>query len=289
VEPVGEPSLLGLGLTFGAPDLATPPTAGSVTRFELPVAREAIALLPARILIGTRWDRLDGSAPGASSGAADADPGTTAATDPTPPDLVVPEVPGEVVAPVAASRLKTGGLGVKVRVPATPGLYRLVATIHDTDGLAFDAATQALVPALVVRVTGPQTAFFAVPATALARVRQPLDLSIGVANLGGTAWGHAAVVPQVGDAEMEPAARATLVARWVALGSGEPGATTAATSTTILPAGMAPGASMTVAVTLTAPTTPGEYLVVLDVVDPAAGSLAALGVPPGIIRVTVTS
>jgi hypothetical protein len=43
-----------------------------------------------------------------------------------------------------------------------------------------------------------------------------------------------------------------------------------------------------VSFSLAAPAAPGEYLVVLDVLDPAAGSLAALGVPPGIIRVTVS-
>ena len=52
---------------------------------------------------------------------------------------------------------------------------------------------------------------------------------------------------------------------------------------------MAPGATTTVDFSLIAPTTPGVYLIVLDVVDPGDGSLAALGVPPGIVRVTVAS
>jgi len=39
---------------------------------------------------------------------------------------------------------------------------------------------------------------------------------------------------------------------------------------------------------IVAPAAAGEYLVVIDVIDPAVGSLAALGVPPGIVRVTVT-
>ncbi len=58
---------------------------------------------------------------------------------------------------------------------------------------------------------------------------------------------------------------------------------------TILPAGLAPGASVALDVRLTAPTAPGEYLLVFDVIDPRTGSLAAAGVPPGIVRVTVTS
>ena len=56
----------------------------------------------------------------------------------------------------------------------------------------------------------------------------------------------------------------------------------------MLPAGLLPGASVAVAFQLTAPIAPGEYLLVLDVVDPKTGSLAAAGVQPGIIRVTVT-
>jgi hypothetical protein len=80
-----------------------------------------------------------------------------------------------------------------------------------------------------------------------------------------------------------------LVARWVDLGGL--GATTGlagGVATSMLPAAMLPGASVAVAIPLLAPVAPGEYLLVLDVVDPKTGSLAAAGVPPGIIRMTVT-
>ena len=50
---------------------------------------------------------------------------------------------------------------------------------------------------------------------------------------------------------------------------------------------MRPGTSVRVTFELTAPAAPGEYLLVLDVIDPATGSLAAAGVPPGIVRVSV--
>jgi hypothetical protein len=294
--PILEPTLAGLGVTFGAPNLTTPPTAGARTTLTLPVAADAAGLLPAKLMVATRWDPLEspappigaGSAPagsdGAPSAAGDDDPGTTA-TDTPPVELVVPERAGEVVSPVAAKRLSTGGISVPVRVPTSPGRYRLVATLHGADGIAYDAATQALVPALIVRVTGPVTATYGVPATATATAGQPFALDVLVTNLGRSPWGHGAVVPAVGMAELEPAARATLVARWVDLGAGV-GA--GATATAILPAGLPSGGSAGVSFTLSAPATPGEYLVVLDVLDPAAGSLAALGVPPGIVRVTVS-
>jgi hypothetical protein len=294
--PIFEPTLAGLGLTFGAPDLAAPPTSGSQTSLTLPVAKDAAGLLPAKLMVATRWDPLDSSAVAPASGGAtgsggppaapaDDDPGTTA-TEPPPDQLVVPERAGEVVAPVAAKRLAAGGYAVPVRVPVAPGLYRLVATLHQPDGIAYDAATQSLVPALIVRVTGPVTATYRVNTTATAIAGKALALDVRVTNLGRTAWGHAAIVPEIGMAELEPASRATLVARWVDLGA-DAGAGGAA-GTAVLPAGLAPNDGATVRFALVAPGTPGEYLLVLDVLDPAAGSLAALGVPPGIVRVTVT-
>ena len=301
-----EPSLISLGVTFSAPDLSTPPTAGATTTLTLPVASEAAALLPAKLFVGTRWDRLDAGAPASPGAGATApspapaaggtgsatvggdDPGTTAANDPAI-DLVVPERAGEVVAPVLAKRLPKGGIEVPVTVPATPGLYRLVATLHQPDGVAYDASTQALVPALVVRVTGPQTATYGAPSTAIAAAGVPFALNIRVANLGRSPWGHAAEAYSVSAGELEPASRAMLVARWVDLGGlGAATGTAGGASTSMLPAGLLPGASVAVAFQLTAPIAPGEYLLVLDVVDPKTGSLAAAGVPPGIIRVTVT-
>ena len=306
VDPQVEPSLAPLGVTIGAPDLTTPPTAGSASRLVLPIAKDAMGLLPQKLMVGTRWDRLDAPAagqPGPAGGStsppggtttppagSDTDPGTTATSTTTLPDLVTPEVAGELVAPVRAKVLATGGLSVPVRIPAAPGLYRLVATLHESDGLAYDASTQALVPALVVRVTGPRTAVYTVPASATGRAGQPFPFVVDVTNLGSTPWGHAASRPTRGDAELIPASRATLVARWISLGATvDPTDPTSGTGSSILPAGLAPGATVTTQLMLTAPVVPGEYLLVLDVLDPDSGSLAALGVPPGIVRVTVGS
>jgi hypothetical protein len=309
IVPV-EPSLTDLGVTFAAPGLAAPPTAGSTTTFTLPVAPEAAALLPAKLMVATRWDRLDSApatGPGAGTGpvtptmpassapatggatVGDDDPGTTASNDPAA-DLVVPEQPGEVVAPVRAKRLPSGGFAVPVKIPSTPGLYRLVATVHQPDGVAYDAATQALIPALVVRVTGPLTATYGAPSTATAAAGAPFTFDVQVTNLGRDAWGHPAIVNSFTGAEIDPASRAALVARWVDLGGidAATAAPSSALATSILPAGLAPGASVDVSFQLVAPAAPGEYLLVLDVVDPATGSLAAAGVPPGIVRVTVS-
>lgn len=309
IAPIVEPTLTGLGITFGAPDLSNPPTAGSKTTLVLPLAKDALATLPKVLMVGTRWDSLEaspstgtgtgsagtgptptGPAPAGPAPAPDTDPGTTATQDANGIDLVVPEQLGEVVAPVPAKRLARGGLAVPVAIPTNPGLYRLVATIHGSDGVAFDAATQALVPALVVRVIGGETAAYGVAAAATTNAGGPFALTVRVTNLGRSAWGHAAAVHAIG-VETEPASRATLVARWVDLGGAAalPSATGGTVATTILPAGLAPGASVDVDFRMSAPAVAGEYLLVLDVVDPRTGSLAAAGVPPGIVRVTVTN
>jgi hypothetical protein len=112
---------------------------------------------------------------------------------------------------------------------------------------------------------------------------------VRVTNLGRNAWGHPAELHGVSAAESEPASRALLVARWVDLGAtgiDTPGSG-GGVANAMLPAGLAPGAAINVEVLLTAPRAPGAYLLVLDIVDPTTGSLAAAGVPPGIVRVTV--
>lgn len=302
LNPIVEPTLTGLGLTFGAPDLTNPPTTGTSTTLVLPLAADVAATLPKQLMIGTRWDSLEPSVaagtdrttgaatPAAPAAASDTDPGTTATQDAAGTDLVVPEQPGELVAPVPATRLAKGGLAVPVQIPANPGLYRLVATIHGPDAVAYDAATQALVPALIVRVVGGETARYTMAATAITQAGGPFELPVRVTNLGRSSWGQAATTHSVSEAEIDPASRATLVARWVDLGGaavGTPGTPTDAAAVTVLPAGLAPGGSADVDVQMSAPAAAGEYLLVLDVVDPVTGSMAATGVPPGIVRVTV--
>jgi hypothetical protein len=175
---------------------------------------------------------------------------------------------------------------VPVKIPATPGLYRLVGTIHGKDGVAYDAATQALIPALIVRVTGPLTAAYDAQPVAFADAGETFELPVGVTNLGASAWGAPAVQNRIGGAETEPARRATLVARWVAIGGADSGSPVPDTRA-VLPAGLAPGASTSAVLSLTAPDAPGDYLLLLDVITPRSGSLAAAGVAPGIVRVTI--
>lgn len=289
--PPLEPTLAGLGMEFDSPDLTSPPTAGATTNFTFKIAASDPSVLPGKLKVAVRWDPLDAPAttvpatprPAGSPGPATS-PAPSVAIDPI--DLVAPETIGAVVAPVAATRTE-GGISVPVRVPANAGLYRLVGTIHGADGVAYDAATQALMPALIVRVTGAVSVRYDAPATAYATAGAAFKLRVGVTNLGATAWGNAAVNHHVGSAEIEPARRATLVARWVDL-SGRPGGAPAPERTSVLPAALAPGASVAVELTLVAPTTAGDYLLLVDVITPSAGSLAIAGASPALVRISVS-
>jgi len=206
---------------------------------------------------------------------------------PLPPDgyaLIRPEQLGEVVEPVGADIRKKRIL-VPVELPLAPGLYRLSVTLHDADGVAYDAETQALVPSQMVRIVGEIDARVLAASEATLEAGSVVPLSVKVANLGRAAWGSAGL----GDASSPdggiPDARARVIGHWVSLTAGS-------SSTTVpvgadLPAGLAGGATTDATLALVVPGGPGEYLLVLDVVTPDDGSLAALGVPPTIVRVTV--
>jgi hypothetical protein len=298
--PPLEPTLSGTGVAFNSAGLSSPPTAGATTNFTFHISSSDQAALPAGLMVGVQWNPLDGDAttvtPGASSpvqspSAPPADipaggPGASPQPDVDPVTLVAPEVLGDVVAPVPAT-VQGDSVVVPVRVPAKEGLYRLVGTIHGSDGVAYDAATQALMPALIVRVTGPLTAVYDLPSTAFATAGGQFSLHVGVTNLGAAAWGSPGVNRGKSGAESEPARRATIIARWVNLADGT-GATSAPEATALLPAGLAPGKAADATFTLTAPTAVGDYLLLVDVITPRSGSLAVAGVPPGIVRVTVS-
>ena len=84
------------------------------------------------------------------------------ATEPPEIDLVAPETAGTLVVTAPATG-EASSRTVTLITPDAPGLYRLVTTLHDKDGVAFDAASQDQVPALIVRVTGGLWASYGLP------------------------------------------------------------------------------------------------------------------------------
>ncbi len=144
-----------------------------------------------------------------------------AASAAPPIDLVAPEVVGSVVTSVPAT-IRGGRLVVTVDLPAAAGAYRLVTTVHAPGGVAYDAATQALVPALAVRVSRPLSAAYGVVPTVEVAAGGSIRLPVRVANDGSEPWadrpilGEDLVDPSL--ATVYPTAR--LVARWLPLGIG---------------------------------------------------------------------
>jgi hypothetical protein len=208
----------------------------------------------------------------------------TGATDPSTGRFVFiePERLGSVVTPVPARIGKTR-IVAPLTVPAAAGRYRLVVTLHDATGVAYDAATQAALPSLIVRVSAALDARYLVAESITASAGGALNLPIAVANVGSTTWGQLVT----GRASREDrSTNARLVGHWVRLDSAD-GSAPAADVAVKLRAGFAPGSSERTVLELTAPEAPGTYLVVVDVVAPGVGSLAAHGIDPALVRVTV--
>lgn len=319
----GQPSLADLGLTFGTPSLRSMPVAGSLSRLTLPISKAGLAGLPKATEVGVRWDPLlldpaptASADPGASPGASptpspgvsptpsptadpspvpviDASPAPTATPDPADDapavDLVVPEQQGSIVSLATVTRT-SDGLALDVRYPSAPGLYRLVATLHTSAGVAYDAATQALLAPVLVRVSGPIAAAFGVASSLTAPASSSATIAVRVVNAGTGAWDVASSAPPAGLADellswlRTGRLPAHLVATWVSTAGAE---VPQPVSVVLDPGVSAPGGSATMLIPLMAPTAPGDYLLLLDVVSPAHGTLSALGSQPAMVRVTV--
>ena len=316
-----QPSLSGTGLELGAPAFRDLPSAGTQARLAMPYTIAKSKALPDGVQASVRWDPIAVQVPpiqptpsAAPDPAGDGTPSPTSdgigarrpAVDPfasdapvapprldAPPstlDLIVPEQLGDLVAPTAIHVTKRA-LVLPLALPATPGRYRLTVTLHDADGVAYDAATQALLSSLIVRVTGDYDGSISAVPTAELPAGSPAALGVQVSNLGRTAWGQAAIPPVSNLSGWIPAQVARLVGRWIPLSEGtalqaDPAQQTTSTN---LPIELQPGASFDATLDLVAPTAPGDYLLVLDILTPDDGSLVATGVDPTLVRITIVA
>jgi hypothetical protein len=149
-----------------------------------------------------------------------------------------------------------------------------------------------------VRVTGDHDAGVIAPQQVDMTPGQADKLSIWIANLGKAAWGKkAAPISRSSDSHMrqsdlDHATHARLTGTWLALGgiddpTQQAAAAAAAVTVVELPAGLAPRAVVKAELVLFAPSAPGDYLLILDILTPEVGSLSAQGVDPTVIRVHV--
>ena len=278
------PSLIGTGLTLKTPLLRST-TAGRTLWYRIPYAMADRDRLPEGIEASVRWDPLDPPA------------GGSAPPDPTtPPDfgLVTAERLGDVVAPIALT-VDSKSLSVRVNAPSAPGRYRLTVMLHDKDGVAYDADTQAQILPLIVRLTGPNDAAVSAPTSLDLEPGAARALDVWVTNLGTASWGSKAVAGTTGKGRKPvgalPATHAQLVGTWVPLGVADERQVEAAAAASVTPAELppafAPRAVVQAGLTAFAPTAEGDYLLVIDIVTPEVGSLAAQGVEPTMVRVHV--
>jgi hypothetical protein len=143
-------SLARSGVTFGAPSLDAATTTGQA-HLAIPYTVVRGGALPAGMEVGARWIPADASVAARIS------------------------AKKEGVEPHAAT-VTDGALALDLAAPDQPGRYRLVLTLHDSDGLAYDAETQAMIAPLEVTV---------VPAPAASPVSRA-DTE-GIARFGGVA------------------------------------------------------------------------------------------------------
>jgi hypothetical protein len=202
-------------------------------------------------------------------------------------DLVVPERQGSVVEPKPAKRA-ADGLAVDITFPTAPGLYRLVPTLHTPSGVAYDAATQALLTPVLVRIGGRIAVAYGAPAALTLAANMRASIPVRVLNSGSESWDVSLTLKpgEGGESEYHTAAfSAVLTGTWVSTTAAP---VPAASSVELDQAIKGPGGDVSVALDVTAPSAPGEYLLLLDTVSPTRGPLSALGSAPALIRVTVT-
>jgi hypothetical protein len=195
----------------------------------------------------------------------------------------MPESPAGVV-DVGPGIRGPNGVRREVTLPGVPGLYRLTTTFHAADGTPFDASTQSMLPSMLVRITGDLSVAYGVQPVVDATPGAVLRLPVRIANTGSVPWGDQ---PNADDGEGDPRDRVPvpwLIGRWVPLTGFEPADGGPGSVGFVVES----GDTAVVEIELRAPTKVGPYLLVLDVVTPAQGSLAAAGSPPAIVRVMVT-
>ena len=202
-------------------------------------------------------------------------------------DLVVPERTGSIVEP-ARAQVVADGLSVPATLPTAPGLYRLVPTLHTPSGVAYDAATQALLTPVLVRIGGRIAVAYGTPSTLTLAAGMDASIPVRVLNSGSEAW-DLSVTLQPGQAGgpgyHTSTFPAVLTGTWVSTTSAPvPGAVSTELDVSIA----GPGGDVSLMLDVTAPAAPGEYLLLLDTISPSRGSLSALGSAPALIRVTVT-
>jgi hypothetical protein len=127
-------------------------------------------------------------------------------------------------------------------------------------------------------------AYGVAPALSVA-AQSTIELPVRLANDGAMPWADPPVASEdIREPRSTSRPAPQLVARWLPLGLDA--SRIAGPSIANAPR-VAPGREATVELSLVVPAEPGEYLLVIDLLSPLHGSLAAAGSPPAGVRVSV--
>jgi hypothetical protein len=136
---------------------------------------------------------------------------------------------------------------------------------------------------LSIRVSAPLSVAYGVASAIGLAAGSSGVLPVRLANDGSSAWSLPPLTPDDRPGGMfRPAP--LLVGRWIPLSAGASTLPDPVEETTPV---VAPGTEAVVGLELTAPAEPGTYLLVVDLVIPIHGSMAAVGVPAAQVIVTV--
>lgn len=279
--PTPSPDAFALGARPGAPTLDGMPIAGATVDLGLPVEVPADVALGPAYRLGTRWIPLDGPAavaePEGDAGAAAGDGSDGSAA------VIAPEAAASLV-DVTEATTSDSTVRAPVALPAVSGRYRLEVTVHDADGVALPYAVQASIPAVIVHVGGPGSAWIDAPARVGVTAGTRASVQVLVTNGEVDAWGTCAPVSELlgADAASDcPAVR--LVGRWLSI-DGEGAAPPIVVELDV------PGSSGAVAwLAGPVPAAPGTYLLVAAIERSTGGGPASVVGRPVAITVDVTA
>ena len=271
--PVGPPSLVASGARFGTAVVDSVKAPGATTSVRLPVTRAAQAL-PKSLLVGVRWLPL--VAPSAPDAA------TTAS------GLVVGEASVDVVDTATATR-SGGTLRLGLATPTTPGTYVVLMTLEASDGTPYDVATQALLRPFTVVVPKPIDLRMTGPSTLLSQPGVPVSFDVVLQNTGTQPWGSSLYASIWNDPALDSTLDASfsrvlsLSASWLDTATGE-----------VIPAADyplprqlgAPGGTTDVHLSIEAPDTGGQYLLMLSLA--VQGNLGQFPQTPLLVPTTIS-
>ena len=187
-------------------------------------------------------------------------------------DLVVPEAIGSVVEPDGRPADEARPRRSTSPTRRSPACTGSTVTLHTPEGVAYDAATQALLAPVLVRVGGALAVAYGAPQTLALATGSTSEVAVRVLNAGshelgqggpGAAGPHRDGRPGRHGADAHPAA---VAGRHLDL-DGRPRRSRPPSPSGSSMAVAEPGGSAVAVLPLEAPSVPGNYLLLLDVVD----------------------